>query len=77
MALSKSLSKRIAALESLHALGNASEDRWPPLGCDPNRRLARYAAYFRGEQWECTGTPEQNARNDARHARYKEYFDKL
>lgn len=77
MDLSKSLSKRLAALEARHAPSDALGDRWPPLDCDPNRRLARYASYFDGRPWECTGTPERRAKKEADLARYSEYFDKL
>jgi hypothetical protein len=36
--------------------------------CDPNRRLARYASYFYGRPWECTGTQERKAQLEARLA---------
>ena len=77
MDLSKSLSKRLAALEARHVPSDALGARWPPRDCDPNRRLARYASYFDGRPWVCTGTPEQKARRDAKLARYKAYFDQL
>ncbi len=75
--LFKSLSKRVAALEARQAPSDAPDDRWPPRDCDPNRRLANYANCFDGRPWECTGTPEQKARRDARLARYQAYFDQL
>jgi hypothetical protein len=42
------LSKRLVALEARHAPSDDPCDRWPPLDCDPARRLARYASYFDG-----------------------------
>jgi hypothetical protein len=77
MDLSKSLSKRLAALEARHVPSDALGDRWPPRDCDPKRRLARYKAYFEGRAWICTGTPERKAQNEVRLARYREYFDQL
>ena len=77
MGLSKGLSKRLTALEARHAHIDALGDRWPPMACDPARRLARYTAYFDGRPWICTGTPERIARRDVNLARYKKYFDQL
>ena len=73
MDLSKSLNKRLIALEARCILDEVPGDSWPPLDCDSKRRLERYAAYFEGRSWECTGTPEQKARRDANLARYKAY----
>jgi hypothetical protein len=67
--------KRISALEAKDILKQGKQ--WPPLDCDPWRRLARYAAHFENRPWECTGTPERKAPNEARLARYKKYFDEL
>jgi hypothetical protein len=64
------LGKRLAVLEARHISSSVSD-------CDPNRRLARYASYFDGRPWECTGTPEKRALRDAKLARYSEYFDAL
>ena len=77
MDLSTSLSKRLAALEARHVPGDALGARWPPRDCDPNRRLARYASYFDGRPWVCTGTPERKVRRDTNLARYQKYFDQL
>jgi hypothetical protein len=46
-------------------------------GCDPLRRMRRYAAYFEGHPWECTGTTERRAKREADLARYKQYFEEL
>jgi hypothetical protein len=67
------LEKRIEALEATQS--RVPGDRWPPRDCNPNRRLARYASYFDGRPWECTGTPERKAQRDARLARYQDYFE--
>jgi hypothetical protein len=75
MVLSQRLSKRLTALEARQAHRDALGDRWPPRDCNPNRRLARYASYFDGRPWECTGTPERKALRDARLARYQDYFE--
>jgi hypothetical protein len=77
MDFAKSLNKRLTALEARYTLEDVPGDSWPPLGCDSKRRLERYAAYFEGRSWECTGNPEQKARRDANLARYKAYFDNL
>jgi hypothetical protein len=77
MDLSKRLSKRLAALEARHVHSDALGDRWPPMACDWKRRLAKYAAYFEGRPWDCTGTPERKARRDVNLARYKKYFDQI
>jgi hypothetical protein len=45
--------------------------------CDPSRRLAKYASYFEGRPWECTGTPERKAQRDANLTRYRKYFEDL
>jgi hypothetical protein len=66
---------RVEALEARNI--PKGDNRWPPRDCDPNRRLARYASYFNGQPWECTGTPERKAQNEARLARYQKYFDQL
>jgi hypothetical protein len=75
MGLFLRLSKRLAALEARHAPSDAPCDRWPPHDCDPARRLARYASYFDGRPWKCTGTAERRAQRDAKLARYKDYFE--
>ncbi len=67
--------RRLEALETKRVF--TGEARWPPVGCDPKRRLARYAAYSEGRPWECTGTAERRAQREARLARYKAYFDSL
>jgi hypothetical protein len=72
----QNLHKRITTLEA-RSDSNISNDERHPAWCDPYRRLARYSAYFKGQQWECTGTPQQKARRDAKLARYKAYFDNL
>jgi len=77
MGLSKRLSKRLTALEARHANRDALGDRWPPMVCDPARRLARYTAHFEGRPWDCIGPPAQKVRREARLARYKAYFDQL
>ena len=77
MGLPKSLNKRLTALEAKYTLNDVPGNRWPSFDCDPNRRLARYAAYFKGQQWECIGTPQQKAKNEAKLARYNAYFDNL
>ncbi len=46
-------------------------------GCDPMRRMRRYAAYFEGQPWECTGTAERRAKREAALGRYRAYFDGL
>jgi len=74
MGRSESLGRRLSALEAQCV---PTCDRWPPRDCDPNRRLARYASYFDGRPWECTGTPERRAKREADLARYSEYFDTL
>jgi len=71
----KNLQKRVEALEARQS--SVRGDRWHPAGCDPNRRLARYASYFEGRPWECTGTPERKAQRDANLARYRKYFEDL
>ena len=77
MGLSKSLNKRLTALEAKYTLNDVPGDSWPPLDCDSKRRLERYAAYFEGRSWECTGTPERKTGNEARLGRYKGYFDQI
>lgn len=67
--------KRVEALETRQS--SFPGDRWPPRDCDLNRCLARYASYFEGRPWECTGTPERRAQRDADLARCKRYFDDL
>jgi|WetSurMetagenome_2_1015567.scaffolds.fasta_scaffold1794735_2 hypothetical protein len=64
------LGKRLAVLEARHISSSVSD-------CDPNRRLARYASYFDGRPWECTGTPEKRAKREADLIRYQDYFDTL
>jgi hypothetical protein len=63
---------RVTALEQANEAGQII-----PSHCDLQRRLRRYVAYFKGEPWVCTGSPEQKARREADLARYKEYFDSL
>jgi hypothetical protein len=75
MGLSKRLSKRLTALEARHAHRDALGVRWPPMACDPARRLARYTAYFDGRPWVCTGNPERKVQRDVKLARYQKYFD--
>jgi hypothetical protein len=72
----QNLQRRIKTLETV-SNNQVSNDEWFPAWCNPNRRLDRHAVYFRGEQWKCTGTPEQKARKEAKLARYKAYFDNL
>lgn len=69
----QNLQKRVADLETRQS--RISGDRWPPRDCDPTKRLARYASYFDGRPWECTGTPERRAKREADLARYQDYFE--
>lgn len=73
----KAIEKWISRLEVLEGKHVPKGDQWPPLYCDPFRRLKRYIAYFEGQPWECTGSPERKAERDARLAEYKAYFDSL
>ena len=77
MGMPKSLNKRLTTLEARYNLDDVPGDSWPPLDCDSKRRLERYAAYFEGRSWECTGTPERKTGNEARLGRYKGYFDQI
>ena len=62
------LNKRLNDLEAQrHNVSNP--------GCDPNRRLARYASYFDDRPWECTGKPERRAKREADLTRYQDYFE--
>jgi hypothetical protein len=67
------LQRRVEALEARQSC--VPGDRWPPRDCDPKRRLARYASYFDGRPWECTGTPERRAKREADLTRYQDYFE--
>lgn len=67
----QNLQKRVEVLE-------ASQAHIGVPGCDPNRRLARYASYFNGRPWTCQN-PEKCAMREEAHqadlARYREYFE--
>jgi hypothetical protein len=71
----QNLEKRVEALEIRRS--SIPIEGWPPEDCDPARRLARYASYFDGRPWECTGTAERRAQRDANMACYQDYFDAL
>jgi hypothetical protein len=64
------LTKRLEVLESRYSDAASG-------GCDPKRRLAKYAAFFSDQPWTCSGSPEKIARRAGKLARYKEYFDVL
>jgi hypothetical protein len=67
------LQKRVEALEARQS--SAPGDRWPPQDCNPGRRLARYASYFDGRPWKCTGPPERRAKREADLTHYQNYFE--
>lgn len=67
------LNKRLSDLEARH-----TPTRDP--GCDPNRRLARYASYFDGRPWTCRNPEKQAMRAEANRAdldRYRKYFEDM
>ncbi len=68
---------RLERLEASNKQKHGTFNSWPPHDCDPRRRLAKYAAWFSGQPWQCKGTAEKKAMQVERLARYREYFEGL